>query len=53
MPSDAMGATPGVPQMSCGGTFDVTSEGVTTSSFDVRQRVTAELLRVTPVSERR
>jgi hypothetical protein len=52
MPSDAMGATPGVPQVSCGGTFDVTSEGVATSSFDVRQRVTAELLRVTPLSER-
>lgn len=52
MPSDAMGAMPGAPQMSCGGTFDVTSEGVKTSSFEVQQKVTAELLRVMPLAAR-
>jgi hypothetical protein len=48
-PSDAMGATPGQFGMGCGGTFDVTSEGVKTSSFDVQQKVTAELLRIIPL----
>lgn len=52
MPSDAMGAMPGAPQMSCGGTFDVTSEGVKTSSFEVQQKVTAELLRVDAMASR-
>jgi hypothetical protein len=52
MPSDAMGAMPGVPQVGCGGTFDVTSDGMKTSSFEVQQKVTAELLRVTPLASR-
>jgi hypothetical protein len=52
MPSDAMGAMPGVPQVSCGGTFDVTSEGVKTSSFEVQQKITAELLRVDSLAAR-
>lgn len=48
-PSDAMGVTPGQVGVGCGGTFDVTREGVKTSSFDVQQKVTAELLRVIPM----
>ncbi len=49
MPSDAMGAMPGVGQAMCGGTFDVTKDGVKTSSFDVQQKVTAQLLRISPL----
>jgi hypothetical protein len=48
-PSDAMGAVPGQFAMGCGGSFDVTSDGVKTSSFDVQQKVTAELLRIIPL----
>jgi hypothetical protein len=48
-PSDALGAVPGQFAMGCGGTFDVTSEGVKTSSFEVQQKVTAELLRIIPL----
>ena len=51
MPSDAMGAVPGVAQGSCGGTFDVTSEGIKTSSFEVQQKVSAELLRILPLGK--
>jgi hypothetical protein len=49
MPSDAMGAVPGVGQGMCGGTFDITPDGLKTSSFDVQQKVSAELLRIMPL----
>ena len=48
-PSDALGAVPGQLAMGCGGSFDVGSDGVKTSSFDVQQKVTAELLRIIPL----
>jgi len=47
--SPSMGAAPGQFAMGCGGSFDVTSEGLKTSSFDVQQKVTAELLRILPL----
>jgi len=48
-PSDALGAAPGQLGVGCGGSFDVTSEGVKTSSFEVQQKVDAQLLRITPL----
>jgi len=49
-PSDAMGAEPGVFQGGCGGAFDITPEGFKGPSFDVQQKVQAQLIRVTPLT---
>ena len=48
-PSDAMEAIPGVLQGSVGGTFEITDDGIKTSSFEVQQKVDAQLLRVSPI----
>ena len=39
----------GAPALMLGGTFDVTKEGVKSSSLDVKMKTTAELLDVTPL----
>lgn len=51
-PSDAFGAAPGQLGVGCGGSFDITGEGVKTSSLDVQQKVSAQLLRITPLGPR-
>jgi hypothetical protein len=48
-PTDALGAVPAQLGVGCGGSFTITREGVQTSSLDVQTKVTAELLRVTPL----